>query len=274
MVGAKHFFARYIREELSQRNITVKLLKDNLYSSNNNLFLATGSITSSNGDNHLEPNLSAVKAVISCIGGSTLFDLCTSYKNNVRLLQEARKINLEKIVFVFSTDCSLSDHTHVLTEKKRFLQELIKSKITYTIVKNHGLFSNFIDVLNMAQNGKVYLFGDVKKKFSPIHLKDLAIACVDAIEIKHSEVCIEGPEVLNLRKIAEIAVRVTQKPSKIIHLPIFIEKLLNVKKHFFKLKTNQSSVDFCMDITTQDCISKVYGTNSLEAYFNEEVKMF
>lgn len=276
LVGAEYSFDTYIAEELKNRNISTKFLNANLYpKSKYELLCSTPTKNSVDSNYCLKSYLADVKTVISCIEGSTMYDLCTCYRNNIRLIQEISNLKaVEKIVFVFTNVCNLHKNTHVLAEKNRLLFELKKSEINYTIVKHHGLFSNFIGFLNMAQKGKVYLSGDLNKKFNPIHLKDLAIACIDTIEAKSNEVCVGGPEILNLKKIAKTAINVTEKSSKIIYIPRIIEKVLPLKKHLFKFKNNISPINFCIDIMIQDCISIKYGTNSLEDYFMEEAKMF
>ncbi|WP_394974346.1 hypothetical protein [uncultured Croceitalea sp.] len=272
LVGAEHLFGNYITEELINRNIPIKALNTNLYPKRNDeLLFSISDKNSTDSTNSLKSYLCDVKTVISCIEGATIYDLCTCYRNNTRLIQETNKIKVEKIVFVFSTVCSLQKNAHVLAERKRFLVELKKSGINYTIIKTHGLFVNFVDFLSMASKGKVYLFGNGKQQFNPIHLKDLAIACIDAIEINVNEICLGGPEILTSNYIAEMAFSALGKPATIIHLPKYIEKLITWKTRLFKPSPYLTPINLCTVSLKENCISLKYGTQSLATFFKDEV---
>lgn len=53
----------------------------------------------------------------------------------------------------------------------------------YCIVRPTGFFSDMKDFLDMAKDGRVYLFGNGQLKMNPIHGEDLATEIVKRINI-------------------------------------------------------------------------------------------
>jgi|GEM_PF-3770236 len=262
LVGIEHPFSAYLTKGLSKQNIAVKVLGKNLHPETNNGLLFTGpkeAFISKNG--LLTSYIHNVQTIISSIAGSTLFDICMSYRNNTRLLEESNGENIKKAVFLLSNPCSLHKNKHVIAEKQQFLSYLEESGIDYTLVTTNGLFPNFIDFLNMANMGKVYILGDVNRKFDPIHLKDFAAACVDAIDRNEKWICIKGPETLNLRKIAQTAFDTIGKPTKIIRLSAILWRLLWLKAYILGSNGEKRfpRIEWCTNSTAEECVSITYG---------------
>ena len=51
--------------------------------------------------------------------------------------------------------------------------------MAYQIIRPNGFFSDMKDFLEMANGGRVYLFGNGQYKLNPIHGSDLAEAILD-----------------------------------------------------------------------------------------------
>ena len=78
------------------------------------------------------------------------------------------------------------------------------------------------EIYNMAQKGRIYLFGNGELKANPIHGEDLAVVCVDAIEKSDQEIVVGGPQTLTQNQIAATAFKIFDKKPKITYIPNWI----------------------------------------------------
>jgi len=147
----------------------------------------------------LQGVLNGVDTVISTVGitrqkdGLSYMDV--DYGANHNLLEEAKKAGVRKFVYVSVLNGQNMRHLKICEAKERFVDELKLSGIDYTIIRPNGFFSDMKDFLNMAQKGKVYLFGNGENSLNPIHGDDLARVCLDGIHVGDEEIEVGGLEV-------------------------------------------------------------------------------
>lgn len=169
-----------------------------------------------------------VDTIISTVGitrqkdGLTYMDV--DYQANMNLLKEAKKAGVRKFIYISVYNGKKLRNLEIGEAKERFVDELKKSGLEYTIVRPNGFFSDMKDFLNMAKSGKVYLFGDGMLKLNPIHGEDLAKAVLDAVSKDVAELNIGGPDILSQNEIASLALKAYSKPLKIIHLPDWLRR--------------------------------------------------
>src|SRR5699024_9578441 len=125
-----------------------------------------------------------IDTVFSSVGitmqkdGLTYMDV--DYQANLNLLREAEKSKVKKFVYVSVFKGRELTHLKICEAKEKFVEALKKSTLDYCIIRPNGFFSDMGQIYEMAQNGRVYLFGDGEYSINPIHGKDLADVCVKA----------------------------------------------------------------------------------------------
>lgn len=217
-----------------------------------------------------------VDTVISTVGitrqkdGLTYMDV--DYQANKNLLTEARNAGVRKFIYVSVLNGQNMRQLKICDAKERFVDELKNSGIEYTIIRPTGFFSDMKDFLDMAKGGRVYLFGDGKKKLNPIHGADLAKVCFNTIITNEIEIEVGGPEILTHNQIAEMALKATGKNIRIMHLPDFLRKAsIGVVRTFFAQKT-YGPVEFFLTTMGIDMVAPKFGTHKLNDFFYVSVR--
>jgi uncharacterized protein YbjT (DUF2867 family) len=215
-----------------------------------------------------------IDIVISTVGitrqkdGLTYMDV--DYKANMNLLSEAQKAGVSHFVYVSAINGDKYRHLQIFEAKEKFVDALKASGLSYTIVRPNGFFSDMKDFLQMAQSGRVYLFGSGNQKLNPIHGKDLARAIVDSLEEQNKELIIGGPDILNLNDIGKLALSALNKPMKITHLPDCLRRLsIWTFRSFTSVKT-YGPIEFFLTLMAEDQIAPSYGQYHLKDYFVEQ----
>jgi uncharacterized protein YbjT (DUF2867 family) len=213
-----------------------------------------------------------IDVVISTVGitrqkdGLTYLDV--DYQANMNLLEEAKKSGVKKFIYVSVLNGEKLRHLKICDAKERFVEQLKKSGIDYCIVRPNGFFSDMSEFFNMAQKGRVYLFGNGAFRANPIHGEDLAALCVDAIASSAKEVEAGGPETLTQNEIASIAFAVLGKKTKITHIPDWLRvTVVNLIRLFTGSKV-YGPVEFFMTVMAMDMLSPEYGKRTLKEYFS------
>lgn len=215
-----------------------------------------------------------IHTVISTVGitrqkdGLTYMDV--DYQANKNLLDEAKKSGVQHFVYVSAIDGDKYRHLKIFEAKERFVDDLKKSGLAYTIIRPNGFFSDMNDFLQMAKSGRVYLFGKGNQKFNPIHGEDLADFIVDTLDDYNKELTIGGPDILSLNAISGMAFSAVQRPLKITYLPDGLRKIsLWVLRSFTNVKT-YGPIEFFLTLMAEDHVAPVYGTHHLKDFYKQE----
>ncbi|MDV7138316.1 SDR family oxidoreductase [Maribacter sp. TH_r10] len=276
LAGATGYLGRHIAKELEIRNIPTRILVRNTKKAKG---LSSESATIIKAEvtkpETLKGLFSGVDTVISTVGitrqkdGLTYWDV--DYRANVNLLKEAMASGVRKFIYISVLNGNRHKNLKIMEAKESFVDELVASGLQYTIVRPNGFFSDMKDFLEMAQKGKVYLFGNGEQKFNPIHGKDLAIACVDAIENENNEINIGGPDILTHNEVAEMALLACGKPIKIIHLPHWLRRLIIWALRTFTSSKTYGPIEFFLTLMAEDAIAPRYGSHRLSTFFQKEM---
>ena len=223
----------------------------------------------------------SIDTVISSIGitrqkdGLTYMDV--DYQANINLLQEAQTSGVKKFIYVSVLNGERLRHLKICEAKERFAEELKASGLDYCIIRPNGFFSDMVDFFEMARKGRVYLFGKGLLKTNPIHGKDLATVCIDAINKGDKEVLVGGPETLTHQEIALSAFDVLGRKPKISYIPEWMRaSVLKLMKLLTGSKT-YGPIEFFMTVMAIDMLAPEYGKYTLKAYFErmkEEQNVF
>ena len=105
------------------------------------------------------------------------------YQGNKNLLEEALREGSSKFIFVSVFNADNMKKIKGIQAKLRFEEELKKSGMDYSIVYPNGFFSDMLEYLQMAKEGRGYIFGSGNNRINPIHGIDLAEVCVKAADL-------------------------------------------------------------------------------------------
>lgn len=215
-----------------------------------------------------------IQTVISTVGitrqkeGLTYMDV--DYRANMNLLEAAQKEGVEHFVYVSAIHGDTYRNLKILEAKEKFVDTLKASGMAYTIVRPNGFFSDMKDFLDMAQSGRVYLFGSGKQKFNPIHGEDLAKVIIRTLDDGNKELAIGGPDILSLNEIGELALNALNKRVKIVYLPDWSRKLtIWFLRTFTSVKT-YGPIEFFLTLMAEDNVAPTYGTHHLKDFYLEE----
>ena len=273
VAGATGYLGKYIVENLIDRNIhTTALVRNPSKFKDFNLavnHLMQGEVTNIVS---LKNCCDDIDVVISSVGITKQTDglsyLDVDYQANLNLLNEAKRSGVIKFIYVSVLNGEKLKSLKICEAKERFAAELKNSGMGYCIIRPNGFFSDMTEFYNMAQRGRIYLFGDGQLKSNPIHGADLAKVCVDAVNSNESEIEVGGPETLSQIEIAKIAFEAVNKPLKITYVPDWVRRMV---LHASKLLLSSSKfgpIEFFMNAMAIEMIAPEYGENTLKNFFN------
>ncbi|MEH0670781.1 SDR family oxidoreductase [Vibrio owensii] len=214
-----------------------------------------------------------VDVVISCLGITRQQDGLgysdVDYQANLNLLEEAERAGVGKFIYISAFNAQKYPQVRLLEAKERFANWLLQStKLTHCVIRPNGFFSDITEVYNMAKSGRVFTFGDGEHLLNPIHGKDLARFCLEAIERNDTELDVGGPDVLSVNDIARLAFKSQNKVEKNTHLPDFLRTAgLSIVRHFPEKWGGPA--EFFLTMLGGDNIAPTYGRHRLEDYFGE-----
>lgn len=214
-----------------------------------------------------------IDAVISTVGitrqkdGLTYMDV--DYQANLNLLREAQKCGVKKFIYISVLNGEKLRHLKICDAKERFVEELKASGLDYCIIRPNGFFSDMTDIYKMAQKGRVYLFGKGMLKANPIHGKDLATVCVDAINILDKEILVGGPETLTHQEIALAAFKSLEIEPKVTYVPEWLRTSILKLLRIFTGSKISGPIEFFMTVMAIDMVAPEYGKLTLKEYFSK-----
>ncbi|MGB1091305.1 MAG: SDR family oxidoreductase, partial [Oceanobacter sp.] len=147
------------------------------------------------------------------------------YQANLNLLNEAKAAGVRRFIYVSVLNGEHMTALKVCAAKERFVKALQDSGLDYCVIRPNGFFSDMGEFVDMAKQGRIWLFGDGQLRANPIHGADLAEVCVHAIQGSEEEIRIGGPDTLTQNQIAELAFAAIDKPARITHLPDGIRRM-------------------------------------------------
>lgn len=214
-----------------------------------------------------------IDVVISTVGitkqrdGLTYMDV--DYQANLNLLKDANRSGVKMFIYVSVLNGEHLRHLKICDAKEKFVEQLNESGLNYCIIRPNGFFSDIAAIYSMAKRGRVYLFGDGGWKANPIHGKDLAAVCVDAIENPNQEIEVGGPETLTHNEIAQTAFDVLGTETKISYIPNWIRMTIDKMMKIFTGSRAYGPIEFFLTVMSMDMVAPEYGEYTLKDYFAE-----
>ena len=187
----------------------------------------------------------------------------------MNLLEEAKKEGISKFIYVSVFNADNMENLKGIQAKVRFEEELKKSGLDYSIVYPNGFFSDMLDYLKMAKQGKGYVFGSGEFRINPIHGQDLAEICVKAANGEEKEINVGGPDILTHNEIVAIAFESLNKKIKISRIPIWLKNFILATLRFFTSVKTYGPVEFFMTVLTMEMVAPTYGKHHIKDFFLE-----
>lgn len=189
------------------------------------------------------------------------------YQGNKNILDAAVAAGVSRFMYISALNADKLRHIKILEAKERFVDALKAADITHTVIRPNGFFSDMTAFLDMAKNGRVYLFGDGENRANPIHGADLAQACVVYLNKPSGEYDIGGPQLLTQNEIARQAFAAAGNPPKITHIPLWIKDIILWFIRTFTSVKTYGPIEFFMTVLAMDMIAPSQGKHSLREHF-------
>lgn len=219
----------------------------------------------------LQGILNGVDIVISTIGitrqkdGLTYWDV--DYQANKNLLDQAISDGVKKFVYVASLNGEKMRHLKICEAKEQFVDDLKQSGIKYCIIRPNGFFSDLGEFLEMANKGRVYLFGKGKYRLNPIDGEDLAHEIVNILTIHKTVLTIGGPQIYSHNDLVFLSSDVLGKEVKVTYLPDWFKNVVLFLLRTFTTPKTYGSVEFFLTALSMDMIAPKYGNKELVKFF-------
>lgn len=191
------------------------------------------------------------------------------YQANLNLLEEAERAGVKKFVYVSAFRANVIKRVRLLEAKERFAYRLLASEyLAPCVIRPNGFFADIEEFYNMAQSGRVYLFGSGDVRLNPIHGADLAGFILASLPSDEKELDVGGPEILSATQIAEFAFQSQGKMARITYIPDWVRKLaLSVIR---RLPENRvGPAEFFLSAMEGDAIAPCVGKYHLSDHFSQ-----
>jgi uncharacterized protein YbjT (DUF2867 family) len=149
------------------------------------------------------------------------------------------------------------------------VDELRRSGLDYSVVRPTGFFSAMEEILQVASRGLLPEVNGGTARTNPIHEIDLARFCVQAFDQPSGyEASVGGPDALERREIARLALSSIGKEGKHLRVPVGVLALAGRVFRPFNPRVGHLFT-FIAKILVDDFVAPAYGTHRLEDYFNQ-----
>lgn len=223
--------------------------------------------------------LDGVQAVISAVGASvspTLRGRTTysqyDYPANGVLIEEAKHSHVRRFVYASVFGAREYPGLNYFAAHAHVEEHLAESGLPHAVIRPTGFFAILEDMLGgMARRGAAPAIGDGNARTNPIHERDVAEACVDALsdlETPRAHPLIRdigGPEVFTRRELIELAFAAVGKQPRFIRAS---RRLMNVGARLARPLHPRLAdlVEFIVHVSTHDVVAPPAGRRTLADY--------
>ena len=219
--------------------------------------------------------MDGVDLVISTLGitrqrdGLSYWDV--DYQANANLLVDALAAGVDRFAYVHVLNAHKMQNIPLVAAKQAFVDRLQASPIKSTVVAPSGFFSDMGDFLNMAESGRVFLFGSGNLKLNPIDGADLAEVIASAIWDGRDYVPVGGPDTLSQNELAEAAFKALGQRAKITHLPDFLRRSALKLLPYVTPAAVHGPALFFLSALGMNMVGKTHGNKRIADHFAELV---
>jgi uncharacterized protein YbjT (DUF2867 family) len=211
-----------------------------------------------------------IEVVFSSVGITRQKDKLTfhdvDYQGNKNILDRALEASVGKFIYVSVYNAQLMEHLAIIKAHEDFVRALRASGLPHTIIRPTGYFSDVGEYFQMAKSGRVYLFGDGKKRLNPIHGADLTQVCADAVTGGDAEIPAGGPIIYSQNEIAELAFSILDRSPRITRVPTWMVSAAIKAMRLFN-RHAADLFDFFATAAQYENVAPQLGTHTLDDYF-------
>lgn len=154
------------------------------------------------------------------------------FQANLNLLRAAETAGVRRFVYVSVYNGERIAHTAMVGAKERFVAELRRSSTPSLVIRPTGFFSDMDEFLQMARNGRGWVFGKGDQRLNPIHGADLAEFIANAVEQGQDETSsgpdlpVGGPDEFSMREIMNLAFESLGRRPRVSSVPMWLVGVL------------------------------------------------
>jgi len=269
VAGATGYLGHYVVKEFKKQGYWVRALTrsadklENLKDDVDEAFM--GEVTDPAS---LDGICQDIDIVFSSIGITKQKDNLTymdvDYQGNKNLLEEAKKEGISKFIYISVFNAEKMRDLKGIQAKLKFTEALKISGLDYLVVNPNGFFSDMLEYLKMAQQGRGYVFGSGEYRINPNHREDLAEVCVTAANGEEKEIDVGGPDVFTHNEILAIAFESLGKPVKISRIPIWLRNVILATLKLLTSVMTYGPLEFFMTVLAMDMVAPTYGKYHLK----------
>ncbi|HEX7091547.1 MAG TPA: NAD(P)H-binding protein [Longimicrobiales bacterium] len=193
----------------------------------------------------------------------------TDLAGNANLLKAARAEGVGRFVYVSVYSTPAISRTAYVEAHEAFAERLARSGLAYAVVRPTGFFYVFLEYLAMARKGRGLVIGSGEARTNPIHERDVAELCVEALDAEPGTVIdAGGPDVLTRRRTVELAFealgrgpRVTTVPAAVFGAAAATARPLNPRL--------AELLRFVTAASTNDVVAPPRGRRDLRSYLEQ-----
>jgi uncharacterized protein YbjT (DUF2867 family) len=276
VAGASGQLGTEVVRELNARGYQMRALSRSPEKVKGNYEVVKGDLTDPSS---LSGVCDGIDVVLSCAGASMdinnfkdkLDFYAVDHRGNCNLLAEARRAGVGRFVYVSLAHANELRQTAYADSHERFVDELKSSGVLYCVVRPTGFYCFLVELLKFAKKGRGIVIGSGKCRTNPVHERDVARACIDAIEGDLNELCVGGPDTMTREELTRLSFEVLGTKPSIMHFSpglfrtmILPLRLINRRMH--------SLMHFGVEVTQIDVIAPVYGRERLRDYFEKAAR--
>lgn len=277
LAGATGYLGRFIAAELHRRGLKVRAIVRSQQratsqgpwdSPSNEGFVDDWAVGEVSDPSFVVDVARGVDCVISALGvtkqKANPWDI--DHRANLAILRSAEKHGAKAFCYVnvLGGDACPAQLTQA---KAAFVKDLTTSSIPSQIINPPGYFSDMMQILQMAQKGRVFIVRP-EVRINPIHGADLAEYCVDRLASGAAGSWnVGGPEVFTWQGLAECAFQALGRPVKTAKLAPWVLAAAPLLLGVFSPK-KADMVRFASWNMLHDCVGEPTGTHKLIDFFN------
>ncbi|MEX6632037.1 SDR family oxidoreductase [Hyphococcus lacteus] len=196
------------------------------------------------------------------------------YGANLNLMNEALRSEVKQFVYVHVLNADRMPNVELAIAKQKFVDALAAAPIRSCVICPSGYFSDLRTFLEMAQKGKIYLFGQGEFAISPIHGSDLAATIVESAERGVAKLDVGGPHALSQNQIAKMAFAALGKSERITHVPLWLGKAIVFLAKNLGFRSQTGPLEFFLAASSICMSAPAHGEKTLKQYFENEARRF
>lgn len=282
VAGASGYLGRHVVKEFVERGYSVRALvrnKEKLTDEGPNfeppvaeiveeLFIGDAVDSSS-----LKNACKNVDIVFSCMGLTKPQHNITSeqidHLGNKALLEDALSHSVRKFIYISVFNADKMMDSGMVKAHELFVHDLRASGLPYSVIRPTAYFNDMGMFFSFARKGHVFLLGDGKNRFNPIHGADLARVCVDAAAtMGNSEIAVGGPDTYTYDETNLMAFQALGLEPKITHLPMWVGDIALCVIGFLN-KPLKNIISFALAVSRIDNVAPATGTRHLKDFFKQ-----